>query len=198
MLPLPSTIGTKSTCVPNFLNSIDVGAQALRHQDREFAADVEERRPAADRHQRRFGEHLRSGHSGAGPRGSRRTSCRRRSTPKRTVSPPCRRRRGSGGAADAASIRPLTLDTRKSAPLLTWTSPCPACAAWCARPPSPSRSADLLHAADGDVRNDLRVVILGHADDLADVVLPIDEAGEHDALRKRLDADRRVRELGSG
>ena len=39
MRPLPSTIGTKSTCVPKSLYSIGRLPEARRHEDRQFAAD---------------------------------------------------------------------------------------------------------------------------------------------------------------
>ena len=53
----------------------------------------------------------------------------------------------------------------------------------------------LLHAADGDVVDHLRGVVLGQLHDLADVVRLIDEALQHQALAVAVDFDRRVREL---
>ena len=54
---------------------------------------------------------------------------------------------------------------------------------------------DLLHAADADVVDHLGRVIRGELHDRADVVGPIDEAGQHEAFAVAEDFDRGVREL---
>ena len=54
---------------------------------------------------------------------------------------------------------------------------------------------NLLHAADVDVVDHLRGVVLGQPHDRADVVGPIDEARQHQAFAVAIDSDRGMREL---
>ena len=54
---------------------------------------------------------------------------------------------------------------------------------------------DLLHAADADVVDHFGRVVRGELHDRADVVGPIDEAGQHQAFAVAEDLDRGVREL---
>ena len=58
ILPLPSTIGTKSICVPYSSTSMEIVPRLCGTGIGNFAAGVERGRPAADGHQRRLGHDL--------------------------------------------------------------------------------------------------------------------------------------------